>query len=237
MIYSEKDLPQKSDVWMEFRLDKLGTSEIPIITGKFPTIWCTDYELFLRKMGKPYEFSNKYIETGNEDEPIAREFVTNYLKDGTNSEYVYDRTGGFDIKEPKFEQYTVQYKHFPQIFSSFDGIDIKNELVLELKCPGEKVFTKILKNRKPTVPKMYIDQTQGQLSTAESHWQINKGIFGVYYGKGVELIDKKGGKTRLIKLILIRTDLNLEYWIEIEKICKKYCEMIENRQWKRNWNS
>lgn len=234
-IHKESELAQKSDKWKKFRLGKLGTSEISIIRSKFPSIWCDDYELFLRKMGKPHEFSNKSMEVGNEFEDKAREFVENYLHNGLNSDNVYDRTGGFDVKNPKFEQYTIQYKHFPQIFSSFDGIDIENELVLELKCPGEKVFTKILKNRKPTVPKMYVDQTQGQLEIADSWYNIKKGIFGVYYDDGVILKDKKAKTERLIKLILIRTDLDKEYCEEMLITCKKYCEMISDRRWKKNW--
>ena len=118
MIFKESELKQKSSEWIEFRSDKLGASEFPIIMGKYPTVWCDDYQLFLRKMGKPYTFTNKHMERGNEFEEIARELVQNYLTDGQNSENVYDRTGGFDLKDPKFEQYTVQYKHFPSIFSS-----------------------------------------------------------------------------------------------------------------------
>ncbi len=236
-IFTEEDLPQKSKKWLLFRRDKLGTSEIPIIRGKFPTIWCDDYELFLRKMGKPYDTNNKYIEVGNRDEEKARQFVKDYLNLGLNSENVYDRTEGFDTKDVNFVQYTVQYKHFPSIFSSFDGIDVENKLILELKCPSENVFTKLLKNRVPKVPKMYFDQTQGQLMTAESHWGIDKGIFGVYYNEGVVFKNKKTKEERLIKLILIRTDLDVEYCEEMKEICKKYCDMIQNRKWKKNWNS
>lgn len=235
MIFTEKELPQKSKKWKSLREEKIGTSEIPIIRGKFPKIWCDDYELFLRKMGKPFELDNEYITVGNRDEEKAREFTQNYLNYRTNAENVYDRTGGFDIKNVNFHQYTVQHKNIEFLLSSFDGIDIENKIVLELKCPGEKVFTKLLKNRKPVVPKMYIDQTQGQLEIANSHFDITRGIFGVYYDEGVVLTNKKEKTEKLIKLILIRTDLDVKYCEEMILECKKFFEMIEKRHWNKNW--
>lgn len=235
-VWSEAELAQKSEKWKEKRLEwGLGTSEIPTILGRSPSIWGTNFDLFLRKMGKPHEFSNKYIEIGNRDEEKARKLVQNYLKNGANSDIIYDRTGGFEVKKPKFEQFTIQYKHFPQIFSSYDGIDIKNKLVLEIKSPSVNTFTKILKNRVPTVPKMYVDQTQGQLYIAESHFGITTGIFAVYYDEGVILVDKKAKTERLIKLILIRNDLDVEYCSEMFEICKKYVAMIESRCYNKNW--
>lgn len=242
MIFTEEELPQKSEKWKAFRRDKVGTSEIPIIRGSFPKIWCDDYELFLRKMGKPHDFVNEDMERGNEHEDRARKLVATYLKDCQNGEEnsvfcrnVYDRTGGFAVKDPEFKQFTVQYKHFPQIFSSFDGVDIDNKLVLEVKCPTQKVFTKLLKNRKPTVPKMYIDQTQGQLMIAESHWGITEGIFAIYYQDGVYFEDKTTKETHLIRLILIKTELDVEYCKEMETDCKKYCHMISSRKWNTKW--
>lgn len=243
MIFKEDELPQRSEEWVEFRKDKLGTSEISIIRGKFPKIWCDDYELFLRKMGKPFDNSSIHTDIGNENEEPARNLVMNYLKNcGGNKEEsvfcrnVYDRTEGFDIENPNFEQYTVQYKDFPQIFSSFDGIDLENKLVLEIKSPSQKTFTKILKNRKPTIPKMYYDQIQGQLMVANSHWAITKGIFAIYFKDGIYFDEKKDGIMRLIRLILIETELDMEYCTEMQEICKKYVQMIEKRQWKNNWN-
>lgn len=243
MIYTEEDLPQKSDKWKEFRSDKLGTSEISIIRGKFPKIWCDDYQLFLRKMGKPHTYSNEYTEVGDKDEEYARNFVINYFNNCVHGKdesvfcrNVYDRTGYNSITESNFERYTVQYKHFPQIFSSFDGIDLKNKIVLEIKCPSDKTFIKLLKNRKPTIPKMYFDQIQGQLLTANSHWGITNGIFAVFYKDGIYFEDKKTRITNLIRLILIKTELDLEYCKEMEDVCKKYVKMIETRRWKEDWN-
>ncbi len=236
-------MEQKSQKWLDFRLGRLGTSEISIIRGKSPSIWCDSFELFLRKMGKPYEFSNKYIEIGNRDEEKARILTTDYLKNCQNGEEnsvfcrnVYDRTGGIAVNEPNFKQFTVTYKHFPQIFSSFDGIDIQNQLTLELKCPSQATFSKILKNRIPTVPKMYVDQTQGQLMIAKSRFDITTGIFGLYYDQGIYFEDKVTKRVNLIRLILIKTELDVEYCEEMEQICRKYVKMIDNRQWNKNWN-
>lgn len=236
MIYTEKELPQKSEEWLKFRLDKIGTSEISIIRGKFPKIWCDDYELFLRKMGKPYDNSSSYTDIGNRDEDKARVFIEEYLNYGTNSEHVYDRTGGMDVKDAKFVQCTVQYKHNPSIFSSFDGIDVNNKLTLEIKCPSEKTFAKILKNRQPVVSRTYVDQVQGQLMIANSHFDVTQGIFAPYLDEGVEFFDKELRTTRLIKLILVKTELDVEYCKEIEEDCRKYLQMIVNRQWRKNWN-
>lgn len=242
MIFLDKDLPQKSQKWLDFRKDKIGTSEISILKGKFPTIWCDPYELFLIKMGKPNNLDNTYVQIGNENESKARKLIESYYnkyknnKDYIFSRNVYDRIGELDILNVNFEQYTVQHKKYPKIFSSFDGIDIENKLVVEIKCPSQQTFTKLLKNRKPTIPKMYYDQIQGQLWIANSHWGITQGIFAVYFQDGVYFEDKITKKTNLIRLILIKTELDLEYCKELEKICSKFLEMIENRKWRANWN-
>lgn len=242
LIYLESELPQKSDSWLEFRNSGIGASEISIIRGTFPTFWCTSHELFLKKMGNPYEFSNEYIENGNKYEEKARKYVENYLKNCSDLDKsrvfcknIYDRTSGFDVKEPNFEQFTAKCKGFPQIFASFDGIDIKNQLVLEIKCPSQQVFTKFLRNRIPTVPKMYFDQIQAQLLIAKSHWDVERGLFALFFNDGVYFEDKKTKITNLIRLILIETELDLEYCKEMLVDCKKFLDMINNKKWTRDW--
>lgn len=242
-LYTEKELPQKSDNWLKFRLDKIGSSEVSILTGNFPTFWCDDYQLFLRKMGKKDDFINEHLNRGNKYEKTARKYVENYLNTFNTKEnniecykHVYDRTNILNKKHSKFFQFTLIHREIPYIFTSFDGIDLDNKLVLELKCPSENTFKKLLKNRTPSVPKMYYDQVQTQLMIANSHYGIKRGIFGIYYNNGVEFFNKKNEKTHLIKLILIETELDEEYCENIKKICEKYIKIIKERQWNRHWN-
>ncbi len=83
---------------------------------------------------------------------------------------------------------------------------------------------------------MYVDQIQGQLSNANSHWDITTGLFGVYYDQGIYVEDKITKRFNLVRLILIKTELDLEYCAEMEVVCKKYIKMLKERKWNKNWN-
>lgn len=241
-VHTEKSMPQKSEKWLKFRSFGVGASEISVLIGTFPRFWLSDFELFLRKMGKSNDFVNEAMEIGNRNEEKARKLLTIYLKNCKNNDEnqpfcsnVYDRTGKIRGNNHNFKQYTVQHKEFPHIFSSYDGLDIRNKLVVEIKCPSQQVFTKLLKNRKPTIPKMYVPQVQTQLKIANSHWGITEGLFAIYYEDGVYFEDKLTKKTNLVKLILIETKIDLDYCKELEELCNKYFKMIIKREWNANW--
>lgn len=242
LIHSQDDLVQKSEKWLNFRREGIGSSEISVLLGTAPKIWLNDMELFLCKMGREFSFTNEYIENGNRFEDKARKLVELYYKRCQNGDKnkpfcsnVYDRTLNIQAIEPKFEQFTVQHKDFPYIFSSYDGLSIDSKLVLEIKCPSEKVFTKLLKNREPKIPKMYLPQVQFQLEIANSHFGITQGIFAIYYDQGVYFTNKLTKETNLVKIILIETQHDAEYCKELQQVCAKFYDMMQSKCWNKDW--
>lgn len=242
MIFLEQDLPQKSEKWHKFRLNGIGASEVPAILGKLPPHWNNPYEVFLQKLGKPRKEPTKSMERGVILEDKARNFVSNFLKNCKKNknmsifcENCLDLTNLELEFNPEFQQLTAQYKYFDKIFASFDGIDEKNGILLEIKCPEWKNFSKMVK--KPDISKIYYDQVQTQLMIANSHWGINKAIFANFYPEGIFLEEKDTKIVKLIRLILIEVDFDKEYCDNIIKTCENFWKMIENKQWNKNWNN
>lgn len=241
MIYLEKDLPQKSKEWHDFRLNGIGASEVPAIMGKLPPHWNNPYEVFLQKLGKPRKNATKSMQRGVLLEEYARNFIENYLKNckkNENSSIFCNNCLDFldlDINfDPKFQQLTAKYKEFDKIFASFDGIDENNGVLLEIKCPEQSGFKKIMK--KPSISMIYYPQVQTQLMIANSHWGINKAIFANYYPEGIYVDDEDIFGLKLIRLVLVQVDYDEEYCNEIKKTCSNFWKMIENKQWNRDWN-
>lgn len=238
LVWSEEELPQKSKKWLKFRDESgFGASQIPIILGNYPPQWSSPYELFLEKMGKPKKEAHIDTERG-ELENEAREFITDYYNSINTivCDNVYDRTENTKLNNTNFEQYTVQHKEINNIFASYDGIDFQNKLVLEIKCPKEGIFKTILKNKIPKVPKTYLAQVQFQLLIANSHWNIDRGIFAVYHPEGFERNTKNDNNPEKINLILIETKLDKNYCEDVLLTCNKFFEMVELRKWRNNWN-
>lgn len=242
MIYKEEDLAQNSDEWLEFRKGGIGASEIPAIFGKTPPHWDNPYEVFLRKMGKHGKKANEYMRRGKLLEDQAGVFVKNHLKncqgDIKMSVFCGNCVDRFDEKikfDPNFEKITAKYKDFEHIFASFDGVDIDNGLILELKCTQQSGFTKLAKN--PKVPKMYFLQIQTQLMVANSQWGIKTGVFANYYPEGVYIKNKNTDQMELIRLVLIKVELDEEISKEIEKTARNFWKMVENKKWNVNWNN
>ena len=242
-IYSEQELPQKTKNWLDARITfGLGASQVPILMGNYPPHWATPYDLFLEKMGKPQKPMTEDMERGIFEDQ-GRSYLENYLNNCKNEEdgsvfcrNVYDRTSNLSTNDVKFEQFTVISKDVPNLFASFDGIDINNKLVLEIKCPKQGIFNKLLRNRVPSVPKTYLAQVQSQLMIANSHWGITKGIFAVFFPDGLYYENKKTGRNDLIRLIVIETELDEEYCEEIKNKCKIFWDMVENRSWNKYWD-
>jgi len=239
-VYTEDELPQKSDSWLEFRRSGIGASEVPKIMGQLPPQWGGAFDVFLNKMGKPGNPPNKAMERGIIYEDKARNYITNYLESKRLGKNSIHEIGTIDLseniveKKVKFQQLTVKYKDFNRIFASFDGIDFNNKLILEIKCPKYENFVKFLK--KPKLSKTYLTQVQTQLMIANSHWGITKGIFANYCPEGVIYTEKGETKAKNIRLVLLYVDLDEDITKNIEKTCKNFWSMVETNQYDKNWN-
>ena len=66
-----KHLQQNTNEWLEFRRNKIGSSDAPIIMGKSP--WKTPHQLWEEKMGiKDSFFESQAMRRGKDLEPEAR---------------------------------------------------------------------------------------------------------------------------------------------------------------------
>jgi predicted phage-related endonuclease len=238
-IFTESELVQKSDEWIKFRRESgIGASEIPTLMGDVYFKFRTPFDIFLQKLGKVVDNDNEDTKRGNLCEEAGRRYVQNYLNSFENkSEGVLCRNVfthyEFKTEQPvKFEQFTAVHPKYP-ILASFDGVDITNGLLLELKSPKEANFKKVLRSKQPS--KQYRTQIQGQFMVAKEIWGIENGIFSNYFPDGIYVTDKKKMQTNLYRSNLIKTQYDPELDEKIGRTCEVFWEMVQRGVWDQNW--
>jgi putative phage-type endonuclease len=134
------DFRQGSDEWKEWRKDKIGASDAPIIMGvsKFTTPW----QLYMRKLGLiPEQSDNHAMARGREKESKAlEEFNKHY---GCNCVPA-----------------VMQHDRYPWMIASLDGWDQEKGIAVEIKCPGKEDHETACKRK---VPDHYVPQLQHQM--------------------------------------------------------------------------
>lgn len=145
--------------WLEFRRDKVGASDAPIIMGVSP--WATPFQLWQKKlMLVPEEEENFAQAHGNRNEPIALEAFE-------------AETGYLMMKCVKV------HRKYPWMMASLDAMEITGKCIVEIKCPGEEDHQIACKNK---VPEKYFPQLQHQMEVCE----LEKAYYYSFYeGKGV----------------------------------------------------
>ncbi len=133
--YRVLDLRQQGTEWLEWRMNGLGASDLPIIVGVSP--WNTSAKLLLEKTGKlhPKE-SNWQMRRGISLEPEARS--------------VYEASTGLKMIPSCVERLDKPWMH-----ASLDGIDKTGKVVLEVKVPGKSDHEIALAGH---IPEKYIPQ-------------------------------------------------------------------------------
>jgi len=149
------DIVQGSDEWKNLRLGKVTASRLSDVMskgrGSSPSKTRHAYmmQLIAEKLtGEPQDnFTNQYIEWGNECEPQARSMYE--FETGNNVDQVafVDCENGFGV--------------------SPDGL-IGESGLIEIKCP--KSTTQIERYLKGEFPSTYKAQVQGQLMATEREW-------------------------------------------------------------------
>jgi len=132
---------QNTPEWLELRKTKIGASDAPIIMGVSP--WKTPYELWQLKSGiVPDEKTNRYQQRGHDLEEAALLAYNEY-------------TGNNAAPRVCFSP------HHAWMMASLDGYDLKNRMIVEIKCPGEKDHAIAMRKK---VPEKYFPQLQHQLA-------------------------------------------------------------------------
>lgn len=213
LVYSEKELPQKSDKWLEIRKSCIGGSDISTILGLLAK-YENPHNFFKRRTGKmgPKQM-NAAMERGNLLEKQSHKSIKAALRKD------------FGIKSPKIEPCFALHPQYPYIGISFDGVDRKNKFITEIKCPSKP--WKLREVFEDGIPDYYYPQVQLQLSVANAHWGITKAYFCSYYPEGANIIDYTTYTEEKKTLAIIDIDYDEEYGEAIIKIAKKYFNYIQ----------
>jgi putative phage-type endonuclease len=156
------DLEQNTPEWSAFRRTHIGASESPIIMGVSP--WCTPYALWLRKVGLAPELEqNDAMRRGHALEEEARQHF-------------------IDLTLTPVCPLVAVHSEYEWMSASFDGINIDQETLVEIKCPGEKDHRIAMIGG---IPDKYYPQLQHQLAVAG----YDKMFYYSYYdGFGVSIL-------------------------------------------------
>lgn len=142
---------QGSAEWHELRRTHIGASMCPDIMG---VGYNTPYKLWEQMVLGKEVTETEAMRRGSALEPMAREYIER-------------------AKNKSFRPCVGRSSRFPWQIASFDGLS--DEYVLEIKCPGEKVFAQL---RTGEVPEKYIWQIQHQLCVSDKSEAILL-IFGL----------------------------------------------------------
>jgi putative phage-type endonuclease len=140
------DIEQGTAAWHFFRQNGIGASEASVLLGINP--WKKIDSLFFEKLGegKPIE-DNANMARGRELEPIARKLFE-------------------DRMEMKFSPACAIHNEYDFIRASFDGINLEEQILIEIKAPGEKTHAMANSGQ---IPAYYMSQIQWQLLVSGFH--------------------------------------------------------------------
>ncbi len=217
LVYTEEECPQRSEIWEEIRKPFIGASETGAILGflskyeKPKTVW-------KRKTGKlKPKTANSSMLLGQKLEESAKILTKSFLKQEKL------------IINPKLDGYFAVHSKYQFLSASFDGVDVENKFITELKCPEfsrnfKFVFEQGLKD-------YYYAQVQQQLFIAKDHWNIEKAFFSSYYPNGTYVLDIDNF-TEIFKTLAVReVKLNNSYCDAMLVVLKKFHENVEQDCW------
>lgn len=133
-------LEQGTPEWLLWRRSRICASDIAAIMGKSP--FTTPNQIWRQKViGVENPVFGPAVQRGKDLEPAARACAEEKL--------------GYN-----FEPLCVESEEFPRYGASLDGYDPVEDLIIEIKCPGEKTHAIALRGE---VPDYYYLQMQWQL--------------------------------------------------------------------------
>lgn len=210
LIYTNEELPQRSTEWEELRKNKVGGSEVAAILDLNP--YEDAYKLWQYKTNriKPKKV-NAAMLRGAELEPDALEAIKKEIK--------HSHIQPFFAIHPKYEFASA----------SFDGVDLNNKFIVELKCPAKatnfkSVFT-------DGIPIYYYPQVQWQLMIANELWGIDKAYFCSYYPDGAYIVDYRTFKEERQSLAIIDFYYDKEYCDSALEVVKLFNKFVETNHW------
>src|SRR5258708_6096332 len=111
------NLEQRSEEWRQYRRNKIGGSDAPVIMDISP--YKTKYQLWKEKIDGTNKVVTKAMQRGNDLESVGRDIAS--------------RNHNMEFQPECFE--SLKY---PWMFASVDGWNEENHIVLEVKCPKKE---------------------------------------------------------------------------------------------------
>lgn len=212
LVYTNEELPQRSDEWLEIRNTTIGASEVASILGLNP--YEDAYKLWQYKTGriKPKK-ENAAMKRGAELEPEALEAVKKRLKHT-------------DIR-----QYFGIHPEYKFASASFDGVDLDKKFIVELKCPSKALNFKTIFT--DGIPIYYYPQIQWQLMIAKKLWDIDTAYFCSYFPDGAYVTNYSTFKEEKHSLIVIDFNLNEKYCNDAVEVVKTFHKFVESNHWEQ----
>lgn len=182
-----ENLEQGSPEWLAYRKNKIGASESSIILGI--SKWATPYQLWLRKLGLIPEVEiNDAMKKGTHLEPIARE--------------LFEQTMGVKVT-PIVKKHNIH----DWMIASLDGYNEKEQIAVEIKCGGIKLYEDALNG---VIPDYYMCQMQHQLEVTGLEF-----IFYFVYFQGCAIpIEVKRDNVFINKII----EAGKEFWNRLQNL-------------------
>jgi len=213
-IYTEKELPQRSSEWLEARKDVIGGSDVSDVLGiGFQKAWT----LWKRKLGKlKPKTENEAMLRGAQFEDEALEA---FLCTEEAQSYENINIKKFFAKHPDLEYVGV----------SFDGVDVDNKFVVELKVPSRALNFKSVfyDGMKP----YYEAQVQLQLLVANALWGITKAYFVSYYPEGAYIQDNLNYMEYFKRIVVLEVEYDAEYCTHMASAIKSFHEQLTDGTW------
>lgn len=154
------DLIQGSQDWLDYRQGRIMATDASVIAESNP--FKTALELWEEKLGlREPQKVNEAMLRGQKLEPEAREIAS--IEIGL-----------------EFEPCVFESEAYSWAAASLDGLYLKLNRILEIKCPKEKTHKQALDN---IIPEYYTDQMQWQMLVCESE-------IGYYFSYCPEYKDK-----------------------------------------------
>lgn len=216
-FYTEEELPQRSDEWLKVRETCIGGSDVGTVLSLI-----TKYEkpstLWKRKTKRLQpKKENDAMRRGASMEKEASEAIKIHLREVEK------------IENPQIVPYFAKHPEYDFVGISFDGVDLENGFITEIKCPMSSwnfktVFT-------DGVQDYYYAQVQLQLFVANAIWGIKKAFFCSYYPDGTYIVDEDQFIERMKTLCVIDVEYDEHFCLEMLKVVKFFWDSIESDQW------
>lgn len=141
-VFIEQGTPE----WLELRRTKIGASVSPALLGKNP--YMSAKNVYDQIVLGTVAYVNDAMRHGTEEEPIARDY--------------YNRLG-----LTAFMPAVCVNDNYPYMMASLDGYDDDSNEILEIKCPGDKMFNDCMDGK---IPEYWKYQIQHQLLISEAEF-------------------------------------------------------------------